>query len=54
MIQVYASKSETAMALWVDQRSIKKLIKDKKVLVVIYKKTTRYIIAKEVFNELAE
>lgn len=53
MIQIYASRSKVAEALNVDPRTVKKMIDDKKVLVVMFRKKVRYIIAKEVFEELA-
>lgn len=51
-IQIYASRNEVAYKLWVDPRTIKKMILDRKILVAMFKWKKRYIITKDIFINL--
>ena len=54
MIQVYASRTAIAQALWVDPRSIAKMIVDKKIIQVVVKDKIKYIVAKDIFIYLSQ
>lgn len=54
MIQVYASRTSIAQSLWVDPRSIAKMICDKKIIQVVIKDKIRYIVTKDIFIYLSQ